>query len=70
MKTNYDISLLEEFPGKHWFTSSPEKLSARRESLERYLNSLSQHELIGNSELLKEFFIAVQRVSFVHGVFP
>ena len=62
MKANFDASSLEEFPKKHLFNSVGEKLSTRRVALERYLHSLFQDALIGCSELLKEFFIAVQKV--------
>lgn len=57
------MSSLDEFPGKHWFSSlSPEQLMARRIGLERYLHSVCQDRVIGSSEILKEFLIAVQKV--------
>ena len=64
LKAKYNISALEEFPGKHWFSSlSHEQLLARRIGLERYLHSVCQDRTIGTSDMLKEFFIAMQRVS-------
>ena len=54
---------LEEFPGKHWFSSlSPDQLLARKVGLERYLHSICQERTIGTSDMLKEFLIAVQKV--------
>lgn len=64
MKTKFNTSSLEEFPGKHWFSSlSAEQLFARRIGLERYLHSICQDRTIGTSDVVKEFFIAIQKVS-------
>lgn len=66
LKAKFDTKSLDEFPGKHWFSSlSAEQLLARRIGLERYLHSVCQDRTIGTSDLLKEFFIAVQKVSEV-----
>ena len=63
IKTKFDTSSLDEFPGKHWFSSlSGDQLFARRIGLERYLHSLCQDRTIGTSDLLKEFLISIQKV--------
>lgn len=64
IKTKFDTSSLDEFPGKHWFSSlSGDQLFARRIGLERYLHSLCQDRTIGTSDLLKEFLISIQKAS-------
>lgn len=73
IKVQFNASSLEEFPGKHWFSSlSPDQLFARRIGLERYLHSLCQDRIIGTSDALKEFLIGVQKVIwclFSHGMY-
>jgi hypothetical protein len=63
VKAQFNVTALEDFPAKHWLGSlSPDQLFARRIGLERYLHSLCQDRLIGTSDLLKEFLIAIQKV--------
>lgn len=64
LKAKFNCNSLEDFPGKHWFSSlSAEQLLARRIGLERYLHSVCQDRTIGTSDTVKEFFIGIQKAS-------
>ena len=63
LKAKYNTGSLDEFPGKFWFSSlSAQQLYERRVGLEHYLHSVCQDKVIGTSDTLKEFLIAIQKV--------
>uniref|UniRef100_A0A3Q2PV20 Sorting nexin-17 n=1 Tax=Fundulus heteroclitus TaxID=8078 RepID=A0A3Q2PV20_FUNHE len=61
MKKEYGSNVVPTFPPKKIFTLTPAEVEQRREQLEKYMQAVRQHPLLGASELFNSFLRKAQQ---------
>ncbi|MEQ2300629.1 Sorting nexin-17 [Ameca splendens] len=61
IKKEYGSNVVPIFPPKKIFTLTPAEVEQRREQLEKYMQAVRQHPLLGASELFNSFLRNAQQ---------
>uniref|UniRef100_A0A1A8FTX0 Sorting nexin-17 n=1 Tax=Nothobranchius korthausae TaxID=1143690 RepID=A0A1A8FTX0_9TELE len=61
IKKEYGSNVVPSFPPKKIFTLTPAEVEQRREQLEKYMQAVRQHPLLGSSDLFNSFLRKAQQ---------